>query len=216
MQEYLGDDTRHDEDSDNELAFRLPLKWDKYKKPLSWSAINSFRYDKKQWYAKYVLGEITVPSKEMEFGSYIGKRLETEEDFMPEIPRCMAGMEYKIHCDFDDVQLLGYVDSFDEQNLILHEYKTSSNKKKWNQKSVDEHEQLTMYLLGLYITKNIYPEDVKIFLHYIPVRENGAFKMEIDTSVLIQHFETKRNRRDIIKFGVEIKKTIKEMEKYVP
>ena len=51
------------------------MKWNKNKKPISWSSISSFNYDKKQWYRSYVLGIKDPPSKEMEFGSYIGKKI---------------------------------------------------------------------------------------------------------------------------------------------
>ena len=206
---------RYEEEVDNELAFKNTLKWNKHKKPLSWSAISSFGYNKEQWYRSYVLGIKDPPSKEMEFGSYIGKRLETEPDFMPEVERCITGMEYKLHVTFGDIELIGFCDSFDINNFILYEFKTSSNKNKWTQESVDSHGQIDMYLLMLYIKHNIRPEEVKeINLFYIPVKENGGFEMEVDASMQIQRFKTKRTTKDIIKFGVLINQTIKEMEAY--
>ena len=187
------------------------MKWNKNNKPISWSSISSFRYDKDKWYRSYVLGIKDPPSKEMEFGSYIGKKLETDSAFLPEVPR-QSTMEYKLHCPFGDIEIIGYCDSYGE--LVLREYKTSSNKNRWTQQSVDEHGQITMYLLMLYITQNIKPEDVKVVLTYIPVEDTFDNGMQLNKSIPIGHFETKRTIKDIIMFGVEINKTVKEMENY--
>ena len=185
------------------------MKWNKHQRPISWSQIAQFTFDKDAWYKRYVLGIKEPMSKQVEFGSEIGKRIETDITFLPEIPR-QENMEYKLHVNFGDVELIGYADSY--ANKHLEEYKTSSSETKWTQKSVDETGQITMYALMLYIQHGILPEDLNIRLHYIPVRENGAFAMEMYGEV--KHFTTKRTTNDILKFGAYLKTIIKEMEEF--
>lgn len=209
--EQIGDDTYYDNERDNEVAFQKPLLWNKHAKPLSWSAISSFKYDKEQWYKKYVLGIKDEGSREMDFGKLVGGKLENDPTFLPEIPRA-EHMEYKLHVTFGDVQLIGYIDSYGD--AVLHEYKTGKNP--WTQEKVDNHGQITMYLLMLYIQHNILPEDVQCYLHWMPTEEKGDFSIGFVEPIEenIKHFTTKRTTKDIVEFGVEINKIIKQMEIY--
>ena len=185
------------------------MKWNKHQRPISWSQIAQFTFSKDAWYKRYVLGIKEPMSKQVEYGSEIGKKIETDPSFLPHIPR-RENMEYKMHVNFDDVELIGYADSYG--NNQLEEYKTSSSETKWTQKSADEAGQITMYALMLYIQHGTLPETLSIGLHYIPVRENGAFTMEMYGEV--KHFNTKRSTDDILKFGVYLKKIINEMEEF--
>ena len=187
------------------------LAWTK--KPLSWSAISSFEYDKEQWYKSYVLGE-KVDNKEMQFGKMIGKKLETDPTFLPMIPR-HSKMEHGWRVKFGKIELIGYADSF---CLIskkkLAEYKTG--KKAWDQKRVNDHGQLTMYCLMNYITNKIKPECMEIQLIWMPTQENGDFSISFIEPIekKIKIFKTKRTMTDILKFGVRINNVYKDMLKY--
>jgi hypothetical protein len=187
--------------------------WNKNAKPLSWSAISSFKYDPEQWYKKYVLGKKPKTSVQMEFGSKIGKSLETDKKFMPEVPRYKI-MEYELRAPFYDFELVVYCDSYDPNKKALLEYKTSSNPNKWTQDSVNKHMQLDMYALMLFIKEKVRPEELKINLIYIPVEDTFDEGMKVITSGEIKNFATKRTMKDILAMGAYITKTVQEMEEY--
>lgn len=187
------------------------LAWTK--KPLSWSAISSFEYDKEQWYESYVLGKKS-DNKEMQFGKVIGKKLETDPSFLPMIPR-HSKMEHGWRVFFGKIELIGYADSFClKSKKKLAEYKTG--KKAWDQDRVDNHGQLTMYCLMNYITNKIKPDDVEIQLAWMPTKENGDFSISFVEPIekKIKIFKTKRTMSQILDFCKRINKTYKEMLKY--
>jgi hypothetical protein len=187
-------------------------------RPLSWSAISSFMYDKEQWYKKYVLKEEQPPSAEMEFGKMVGGKLEKDPTFLPQIKR-HSKMEHEFKCNFGEIVLIGYADSFCQlTNKKLEEYKTGV--KKWDQKRVDEHGQITMYCLMHYIMTKIKPEDTEITLWWMPTKrtETGDFKVKIEFIEPIEDnikmFKTKRTMADILKFGAHVKQIYTEMQQY--
>lgn len=183
-------------------------------RPLSWSAISAFEYNPEQWYEKYVLGKKST-SPEMVFGSKIGKLLETDPSFLPEIPR-QKHMEYKFEAEIDGVKLVGFADSFCDEQLILEEYKTGV--KPWDQKRADNHGQIDMYLFMLYMSKGIKPELVRCRVHWMPTtktfRADLNHAIDFDKKLSPVFFETRRTTRDILQFGVRIKKTLEAMEEY--
>ncbi len=186
-------------------------------RPLSWSQISSFRYNKEQWYSRYVLDEKQVETPELKFGKLIGEKIEKDPTYLPQIPRHNK-MEHPFSVMFDSIKMVGYADSFcTKTNKKLLEFKTGV--KEWNQKRVDSHQQIDMYCLMNYITNKVRPEDMEIQLIWLPTKkkESGDFSVEIDfvDEQNIKIFKTKRTMRDILKFGQEIKQTLKEMEEYV-
>ena len=184
-------------------------------RPLSHSFLSSYEYDPNQWYKKYILGEKEPPSKEMEFGSKVGKRIENDSTYLPMIKR-LSKMEHAFNVMFDDIKMVGYADSFDDVSFkALKEFKTG--KKAWTQKRVDKHKQIDMYLLMNYITNKIKPEDVDVTLVWMPTQDNGDFSISFVEPIEdnIKFFETKRTMTDILNFGVHIKKVVKEMQSYV-
>lgn len=191
-------------------------KWKE--RPYSWSQHSSFKYDPEQWYRKYILGEDGGTSPEMEFGSMVGKKLETDPTFLPQIKRNNV-MEHEFRCMFNGIELVGYADSFCSiTNKELQEYK--SGVRPWDKKRVDEHGQITMYLLMHYLITKTKPEDVKVTLWWMPTKrtEHGDFTVDIEFVEPIEEnikpFKTKRTMKDILSFGSEIKKTYKQMELY--
>jgi len=201
------------------MQLTLQQKLDKFHaRPFSWSQFSSFRYDKKKWYDSYIL-DIKQSSVELTFGSWAGKRLETDPDFIPQVPRHNK-MEMPFKVVFGDMTIVGYADSFCTiTNRKLLEYKTGV--KKWDKKRVDEHGQLTMYALMNYITNKIAPEDMEIQLVWLPTKKKvtGDFHEAIDFIEPIEKnlkiFKTKRTMTDIVKFGAEIKEVYREMEEYL-
>lgn len=182
------------------------------KRPVSWSFISSFEYDPEQWYRKYVLRNEDTPTKEMEFGSKIGKMIETNPDFMIHVPR-QNHMEFPFETKFSKIPIIGIADSFCTKTYKAgEEYKTG--KKEWNQKRVDEHGQITMYTLMNYLIRGIRPEEVQWRLTWIPTFEDGDFSIQLVNPQVVYSFETRRTMEEVLEFGARIKRVYKEAETY--
>lgn len=185
-------------------------------KPLSWSAISAFEYNKKTWAKRYLDGIKDPSSREMEFGSYVGNKLAEDKDFLPQIIRHDT-MEYKFHVKIHDIELVGYADTFDSTTCKkLGEYKTAKIGSGWTNKKVDNHGQITMYCLMNFIQNKVPPEEVEIELTWMPTQENGDFTISFIEPIEqnIQTFKTKRTTAEILKFAKYIKKVFKEMEDF--
>lgn len=183
------------------------------KRAMSWSSIYSFiNYPKEIWYARYILGEKTQPSKEMDFGKAVGSRLELDPTYIPEVPREKV-MEYELHAKIGDISLIGYADSYDEDTLTLREYKTG--KAEWTQERVDQHGQITMYISMLMLRDKVRPEDVTCTLHWLPTEDKGDFTLGFRKPFKVHHFTTKRTTKDCLLFCADIIKIRKEMEQYI-
>ena len=184
-------------------------------RPLSWSALSSFEYDPEQWYQRYILNIQDPPSKEMIFGSKIGKKLEKDPTYLPMIPR-HSKMEHEFRVMFGKIHLVGFADTFcTVTNKKLGEYKTG--KKAWDQKRVNEHGQLTMYCLMHFITTKIKPENLDILLAWMPTQEGGDFSISFVEPIEenIKIFKTKRTMKDVLIFGSRITSTVRAMQEYV-
>jgi len=178
------------------------------------SQMNSFLYDPKQWYDSYILNK-KQDSEELRFGSHIGKKLELEPDYFPEIPR-YGKDEYPFKIVLEGITIVGYADSFNPITCKqLGERKTG--KTKWTQKRVDESIQLTMYCLLNYVQNNINPKDVEITLSWMPTKlvEDANFNRTISFNGEIKTFTTQRTLMDVLNFANQIKKTYKKMEDYI-
>lgn len=182
-------------------------------RPFSWSQISSWQYDKSQWAFKYILGNVDEANNAMRFGSLVGESFTTDDPMVPHIIR-YPEMEYELTPKMNDIKLIGYLDSWHPDEKKLREYKTSQNSSRWNQKSVDEHGQLTMYALLLLLQDKIMPEDIEMHLDYIPVKENGAFELELVDPNKIFSFETRRTTEQALTFGSDIVQIRKAMEDY--
>lgn len=181
------------------------------KRPLSWSAISSFEYDKEQWYRNYVLGDRDPATKEMMFGSKIGIKIAKDKKFIPDLSRGKI-FEYKLSGKLKGIPLIGYADSY-TPHCLLDEYKTG--KKAWDQERADDHGQIDMYLLLLNLMHRVKPENIKCAIHWLPTIENGAFEIVFrDSPVKPVSFHTTRDMVQILKFGQRIERTYKAMQIY--
>jgi len=181
-------------------------------RPLSWSAISSFKYDPEQWYRKYILGQKEPPSEAMIFGKYVGDRLASDPDFLPEVPRYKV-FEQKLTGKVGNIPLLGFLDGFNPETRAFYEYKTSANTKRWTSKTVQEHGQILMYMYLLYTNYGIAPEKIGCHLVYIPVCENALFNLSLSPDP-IQIFGAKHTTLDVLRFANDVKEVYKEMEAY--
>ncbi len=178
---------------------------------VSWSQLSSWEWSKEQWYKTYILG-IRTSSPELEFGSMVDKRIQTDKSFLPTLKRYPLE-QHKMTAKLGDIPLVGLPDGLDLDNPELGDYKTGRNP--WTHKKAEETGQLTMYLLLLFLTEKLKPERFKCAIHWLPTMkdEKGIITFR-DDPVEPVTFETSRTMSDILNFSAYIKKTVKDMESY--
>lgn len=187
-------------------------------RPYSWSQHSSFDWDKEQWFSSYVLGIRGEGSAAMAYGNVVGESIATDKP-LSGVPR-QVHMEYEVRAKLGDIDLIGFFDSYScgearccpPVEKRLEEYKTSTNVTKWNQKSVDEHGQLTFYAMLMYLRDKVRPEDIHMRLHWIPTAEQQDFSIAV--SGKHKTFPTMRTMKEVFSLMVAIKKRRKEMEAY--
>lgn len=183
-----------------------------HKRPLSWSSISSWEYNKEKWAKKYLENIVEPTNSAMAFGKMIGEKLASDPTFLPSVPR-LPKFEHGINYTFAGIPLVGFIDAYCPNTPAMYEYKTSGNVKRWTKESVVEHGQIDMYAMLLYMSEKIKPEDLTIKLVYIPVVEDGGFELRLSKEP-VQVFEVKKTMLDITKFAARVKKIYKEMEEY--
>lgn len=187
---------------------------DRFKiRPLSYSQLSSFEWNPAEWYETYILGKKKEPNAAMLFGSKIGDEIGTDKNPIPGMN--LPGVkEYELRANLGPIRLVGYADFYCPDTLTLNENKTTDNPKKWNKKSVDAHGQMTMYALLLYLQNKTKPEDVTMFLNYIPVLVGNDFQYYLPTPATYTAIPTKRTTTDIMRYVQYIKDTVAAMEAY--
>lgn len=184
------------------------------KRPYSWSQHSSFRdYDKEEWYQSYIKGNKKPGNKRMDFGSAVGKRIETDPKYIPQLPR-EGILEYPVEVMMGDTALVGYMDAYCSDKKIINEFKTS-NSTGWNQQKVDQHGQLHFYALLLMLKEEAKPEELTIRLHHLVTEESGDFSIRFASPFTINTYITKRTTRDCLLLGAEIIKQRKLMKEYI-
>jgi hypothetical protein len=188
---------------------------DRFKtRPLSHSQLGSWEWDKEQWYNNYILGIREPATPAMEFGNVVGDSIGTPNSLVPALTP-PGVKEYKLTGNIGDIHMIGFADHYCDKTLVLHENKTSDNPNRWNQKKVDEHPQLTMYLLLLFLSEKIKPEQVKLYLNFIPVERGGDMLYRVPNPPVFKQFTTHRNGVDLLKYSQYVTDTVKAMEQYV-
>lgn len=185
------------------------------KRPQSWSSLSSFWWDKEEWFMRYILGVKSPETAELKFGAAFAKSIEDGSCDIPELMQHLTGRkEHPFKVMFGKIPLMGYADDFDPVTFKrLEEVKTG--KKPWDQKRVDEHGQIDMYLLMNYISNKIKPEEVRCRLHWLPTEQNGDFSISLIRPIKVHTFETRRTMQQILNFGMKINRTYREMQEYV-
>lgn len=185
-------------------------------RPMSWSSIASFEWSAEQWYSNYILG-IKQTSPEMTFGSMVDKKLQDDPTYLPHVPR-YPYMQHKMRAVFDGIPLTGVPDGLDftqDPKRVLIDYKTG--KAPWTQKKADATGQLTMYLLLLFLTEGMRPEEFDLAIHWLPTAYQSDFTIGFrnPANPELITFATTRTMLDILKFGQRIKDNYKLMQRYV-
>lgn len=186
-------------------------------RPFSWSNFSAFRdYDRELWYSRYILNQKTPENSKMVFGKLVGKRIEKDLSYIPQLPRHI--MEYEMTATLKDAHgdfsLIGYADSYNPETKELDEFKTSSPTG-WTQKKVDSHDQLTYYALLLHLRDKVKPEHLTIRLHHMHTCEDGSFNIAFCKPFSLDTYTTKRTTRQVLMFASEILRVRKEMEEYI-
>lgn len=181
-------------------------------RPLSYSSLSSWEWDKEQWYSSYILG-IRSTSKQMTFGSIIDQKIQSDPLFMPNLPR-YEHMQYKMTGIFSGIPLVCIADGVNlTKSYDVADYKTGV--KPWTSKRAKDTKQLDMALLLLYINKKISPEKVALCIHWLPTTEDAEDTMKLISETEFVTIKTKRTMQDILNFGVYLKKTREKMIKYI-
>lgn len=184
---------------------------DRFKeRPLSHSQLSSWEYSPEQWYTSYWLGQRQPPTPEMLAGSRIGDSIGTDESLVPDlVPPGVK--EFEMRAEWNGIPLVGYADHYCPDTFILSENKTSPNKSRWTQKKTDEHKQMTMYAFLLNLMDGTRPEDVTMYLNFIPLKLVGV---TYQPSGNWKQFETYRTKADIEAYKDYIMDTVEAMNEY--
>lgn len=181
-------------------------------RPLSHSQLSSWEYDKCAWFDNYILGQRTPPNQEMLAGNRFGDMIGREN--------CPIGLhnsgipEYELYGEVDGIKMVGFVDIYNPDTKVLHENKTSPNQTRWTQSKVDQHNQLTMYAMLLEQQDGTKPEDVTMFLNFIPLRLVGI-TYQLHDPIVWKQYPTARTKKHVQNYKDYIKRTVEEMDRYI-
>ncbi len=181
---------------------------------VSWSMLSSFKWNPDQWWRKYVAGELPELTKELIFGSMIDKKIQEDKKFLPKVVRYPV-LQHAMKAEFNGIPLVGVTDAFRLKKPSIRDYKTG--RVPWTQKRADETGQLTMYCLLAYLTEKIKPEDVSLFIDWLPTHiKDGeiVFREEDHRKLVPVTFETRRSMKDMLEFGQFIMDTYAAMLEY--
>lgn len=184
------------------------------KRPLSYSQLSTWEYSKEEWYRRYIIGQPFKSNGAMNAGTLIGDSIGTDKSLIPAL-QPPGIKEFRLEARIDDIYIIGYADHYCPETKVLHENKTSTNRKKWTQGAVDRHKQIDMYCLMLALTHDTKPEDVEIYLNYIPVIEGQDMKYYLPDPVEYRQFRTYRTTEQVMAFADEIQKTVEDMHRYI-
>lgn len=147
------------------IALNLPKEY------LSHSQIECWKKSKKDYRKRYYEGRPMYITPELEFGKLIGGQYEALHKDEPvdlthpvigQIPRGTTP-EYELRCELRGVPVLGFIDSYNEENRRIDELKTG--KVPWTQARVDRHPQLKMYAASIKHMHGSY--DPYVYLHWL-------------------------------------------------
>ena len=190
-------------------------KW--MKRPVSWSQVSQYWYSKNQWVESYLIGNRFPPDAGMVFGNVVGDTLGLgrKKSMVPNLEKSLKGeKEHELSVKMNNTLLVGYCDHYCPEKKILNENKTSKNPNRWNQVEADNHGQLTMYALMLLLRDGTVPENLEIWLNFIPVEEREFGGMWIPDRNNFTRFKTTRTAKQCLEFGSKIERTLKDMEQF--
>jgi hypothetical protein len=181
------------------------------KRPLSWSSISQFKYDKEVWLNKYIFNDKSRVTGPIVFGKDVGEKLASDSSFLPDVPR-LKEYEHELLVKIGKILCIGYLDDFDLEGKAFNEFKTG---KKWTKKKADTHGQIDMYASMIYLKYGIKPEDLTINLIWMPTEEKQDFSTDFVKDMKPVIFPVKKTMRDILAMMVEVQRIHNEMLDYI-
>lgn len=181
-------------------------------RPLSWSQLQAFQYNPADWYANYILGVKEPPNSLMLAGSRIGDAIGT--DTSPIDNTLVPGTkEYTVTGTVDGISMIGHLDHWDSATLTLNENKCSDKKGRWTQKKVDDHGQITMYVMLLEQQDGVKVEDVTCYLNFILLEQVGV-SYDVGNPPVLRRFQTRRTKEQVTQFMEDTKRIVALMHEY--
>ena len=189
------------------------------KKYLSYSQFNTFLSSPKRYKKMYIDG-IRLSSKYLSFGSKIATALETrEKSDDPDIIKALELIpdvqekEKEFLVDFEGIPLSGKLDGFEFIDGVYHIEEDKTGKNPWTQSKVDNAKQITFYVIFLWKTYGVKPEDIKVKLRWLETFEDVDGSIHLTGRVEV--FETQRTMKDILNIYPDIKKAWLGIEELV-
>ena len=158
------------------------------KQYVSYSELSAYYWDKQRWYDRYILGKEEEMPERATLGSDIHKYWEDEKYPLTEklkergyTPKQVVAIkkaanklvkwklpepEAKMYAELkNEIKLFGLFDSWDKENKILAELKTSDQEDAWTQWRVNNNEQLSFYALIYWKTYHGFLKEIR--LHFL-------------------------------------------------
>jgi hypothetical protein len=183
---------------------------------LSWSQLYLFEKSPYQYAVQYIYGGRIIENPLLNLGKKLAETLEKdewEENEDPDIEVAKILLpsyperEVELKAVVGGVPILGKLDGFNREKLVIGEYKTG--RVEWDQKRVDEFGQLTFYALLVYHNFGSLPNQIQ--LHWVPSEYDE--NMNVGLLGEIRSFETKRDLRDLLEISIRIKKAWEGIKK---
>ena len=181
------------------------------KKYLSYSQINLWKWSPLKYKKIYFEGEEYPTNQAMDFGKNFAEIMEGKkktddiivQGVMCQIPKYDTA-EKEIKTKIEDINLLGYLDSYCSKTHNFYEYKTG--KMDWTQNKVDKADQITFYAMLIYLKYKVIPENIGLIWAETEIEDNM-----VRFTGNVKRFETNRALVDVLKMMAEIKKIAKKI-----
>ena len=226
-------------------------------KAISYSEYNSYVNYRDDWFKRYILGERDEPNKAMKFGTLVHEMLENpKRQWIPEskpefskaqlmtaltlrdkaLPKRLKEQEKVLTAEKDGVRLIAIYDTFDPDERIVGDYKTTSNMYRWNQWVVDNDEQLSFYAWVYYLVFRKYLKELQLHRLFVPKEKqlccekcinpeiSATFPCRLDgdcpchkeekQKATVKTFYTARGPKDIADIEYKVMKVVDEMKSH--
>ena len=179
------------------------------KKYVSYSELQLWHRDPKEYVEHYVNGKESPQSREALLGNHIHSYIENEQypfvekmkedkfgvktilrvqKIYPKIPK-NGEAEVPMIGDLEGIKLYAKFDRFDKKEKILRDYKTTSNVDRWKQYMVDNHKQFSFYSLIYYLNYFSFLREIELTQITIPDEKKKG-------QPSVHRFYTARSRKD--------------------
>jgi hypothetical protein len=184
---------------------------------LSYSQINSFLKDRKEYYKTYILKEPFYQNKYLRFGKKVGNALEKNDyslftDLESEILKKVTRLdifERKTILKFDEFYMIGFIDTCSNDLKTIIDYKTGGIGKEFNYIN-ENYTQLCYYALSLLQETGKSPENA--YVEFIR-RDNYTMKVCYEIPIIIEVDISENRLNKVYNDTILIAKEISEFYK---